>query len=142
MSSPRIHVGRLLLEASRSFDDDLTAELRARGYGEITPAHSAVFAHLDREGTRASELARRAGVTRQSMGELVADLEAKGYVERRADPADGRAKIVVLTSAGRRLDREATTLIAELERTYARTLGRATFDVLVAALARIADRRR
>ena len=142
MSSPRIHVGRLLLEASRSFDDDLTAELRARGYGEITPAHSAVFAHLDREGTRASELARRAGVTRQSMGELVADLEAKGYVERRADPADGRAKIVVLTSAGRRLDREATALIAELEHAYARTLGRATFDVLVAALARIADRRR
>ena len=131
------HIGRLLLAATRRFDADLTARLHTRGYQDIRPAHSALFAHLDREGTSPSELARRAGMTKQSMGELIADLEAKGYVMRRDDPSDRRAKVVVLTEAGARLDREASRAIGEIERAYRRRLGpdrledlRATLDEL------------
>lgn len=128
------HIGRLLLAASRRFDEELTARLHARGHRDIRPAHSAVFAHLDREGTRPSELARRAGMTKQSMGELIADLEVKGYVARRDDASDGRAKVVVLTEAGVRLDREAARAIGGVERAYRRRLGPERLEAVRSAL--------
>ena len=71
----------------------------AAGYPQ-RPAHSAVFAHIDLEGTRLSRLARRANMPPQAMGELVDDLERLGYVTRKPDPTDRRAKLVVLTPRG------------------------------------------
>lgn len=124
------HIGRLLLAATRRFNEELTAHLHARGYRDIRPAHSALFAHLDREGTRPSELARRAGMTKQSMGELIADLETAGYAVRTQDPSDRRAKLVVLTAAGARLDREAARAIDEVERTYRHRLTPDRFEAL------------
>ena len=65
------------------------------------PRHSAVFAQIRPEGSRLSDLARGANMTPQSMGEIVDELEELGYVERRADPSDRRAKLVTLTARGR-----------------------------------------
>jgi DNA-binding MarR family transcriptional regulator len=65
------------------------------------PRHSAVFAQIRPEGSRLSDLARGANMTPQSMGEIVDELEELGYVERRADPSDRRAKLVTLTNRGR-----------------------------------------
>ena len=124
------HIGQLLVAARRRFETELTEELNTRGYGDITLAHSALFAHLDPAGTRPTELARRAGTTKQSMGELVADLERKGYVERAPDPADGRASLVRLTPAGRRLARAAQEAIGDLERRYRARLGREGLNAL------------
>lgn len=64
------------------------------------PSHSAVFAQISPEGSRLSVLARGANMTPQAMGELVDELEGLGYVERRPDPTDRRAKLIVLTSRG------------------------------------------
>ena len=64
------------------------------------PSHSAVFAQIRAEGSRLTELARGANMTPQAMGELVDELETLGYVERRPDPTDRRAKLIVLTSRG------------------------------------------
>jgi DNA-binding MarR family transcriptional regulator len=65
------------------------------------PRHSAVFAQIRPEGSRLSDLARGANMTPQSMGEIVDELEELGYVERRPDPGDRRAKLVTLTARGR-----------------------------------------
>jgi len=65
------------------------------------PSHSAVFAQIGPEGSRLSALARGANMTPQAMGELVDELEGLGYVERRPDPTDRRAKLIVLTPRGR-----------------------------------------
>lgn len=65
------------------------------------PKHSAVFAQIDRDGSRLTDLARRANITPQSMGELVDELEELGYVTREPDPGDRRAKLIVLTDRGR-----------------------------------------
>ncbi len=70
--------------------DELIARLHAAGYSDVTPAHHGVFENLDPGGTRLTELAARAGITHQSMSELVSVLERRGYLERRADPADDR----------------------------------------------------
>ena len=64
------------------------------------PSHSAVFAQLGPDGARLTDLARRANMTPQAMGELVDELEELGYVERRPDPRDRRAKLIVLTRRG------------------------------------------
>ena len=64
------------------------------------PSHSAVFAQIRPEGNRLTELARGANITPQAMGELVDELEELGYVERRPDPTDRRAKLIVLTPRG------------------------------------------
>lgn len=65
------------------------------------PKHSAVFAQISPDGSRLTELARKADMTPQAMGELVDELVDMGYVVRRPDPNDGRAKLIVLTQRGR-----------------------------------------
>jgi DNA-binding MarR family transcriptional regulator len=64
------------------------------------PKHSAVFAQISLDGSRLTHLAHRAGMTPQSMAEIVDELVELGYVVRRPDPADRRAKLVVLTRRG------------------------------------------
>jgi DNA-binding MarR family transcriptional regulator len=64
------------------------------------PSHSAVFAQIRPEGSRLTDLARGANMTPQAMGELVEELEALGYVKRRPDPTDRRAKLIILTERG------------------------------------------
>jgi DNA-binding MarR family transcriptional regulator len=126
----RENIGRLLLRAQRDFDAELNARLRERGYPDVRLAHSALFAHIDTEGTRSSELAERAGMTKQGMGQLVGDLEKKGYVERVEDPADRRAKLVRLTKKGRHHVRNAREIISEIEEAYARRLGDGRLETL------------
>ena len=133
-----VAIERLLHEATRAFDADLTGRLRARGYTDIRRSHGAVFANIDESGTRPSELAQRAGMTHPSMTELIAELEAKGYVARRADEEDGRSRVVVLTRRGSRHRREARRIIAEMEREYRKLLGRPQMECLRQALLRLA----
>lgn len=78
-------------------------------------------------------------MTQQSMGELVTHLAACGYVERRVDPADRRARLVVATPAGRSALRQARREIEAIERALAARLGESTVAGLRAALAGVAD---
>lgn len=102
------------------------------------PAHSAVFAHIDiRGGTRLTTLATRANITPQAMGELVDDLERLGYVVRQPDPADRRAKRIVLTHRGRACVAAAERTIAAIEAELGALLGVARLTELRDALGRI-----
>jgi hypothetical protein len=76
---------RLLVEGFRVFEWRLYEELREASYGDVRPAHYAVFRYLKGEGSRVTVLAQ-AGMTKQSMGGLVDHLEQRGYVERHRDP--------------------------------------------------------
>ncbi|MCA1727455.1 MAG: MarR family winged helix-turn-helix transcriptional regulator [Actinobacteria bacterium] len=87
------------------------------------PAHSAVFANIDLGGTRLSDLAARANMTPQAMGELVDDLESLGYVRRRPHPDDRRAKLVVLTPKGRRCVEAGIRVVEGIEERLRDQLG-------------------
>jgi DNA-binding MarR family transcriptional regulator len=100
---------------SREMVDELVTRLTAAGYGDVPAAQHPVLENLDPDGTRLTTLGARAGITHQSMGELVAALERNGYVERRPDPADRRARLVCLTRKGRALVRQAVREISEIE---------------------------
>ena len=82
-----------------------------------------VFASLGARGTRLTDLAQHAGMTKQAMGQIVDDLERLGYVERTPDPADGRAKIVRFTAAGLDFVCDAAEVLDEIWREYAALLG-------------------
>jgi DNA-binding MarR family transcriptional regulator len=105
----------LFMLVAHVMTDELVARITAAGFPHLRASHGRLFENLDPQGTRLSELAARAQVTHQSMSELYASLETTGYVERRPDPADGRAKLVCLTPLGRRMLRFAVGEIATIE---------------------------
>jgi len=132
MTEPSL--GRLLLERERWLDRAVRARLAAQGLPELGRSHSLVFAHLDREGTRISELARRAGVSRQSTHQAVGELVAAGLVELAEDPAHRQARLVRLTDRGRRVDAAAGRAFREAEAELERRIGAARVRDLRAAL--------
>ncbi|MGH2725071.1 MAG: MarR family winged helix-turn-helix transcriptional regulator [Actinomycetota bacterium] len=102
------------------------------------PAHSNVFAHIDIEGgTRLTELARRANITPQAMGELVDDLEGMAYVSRHPDPEDRRAKRIVLTARGLACVQAALGTIAGIEDRLKALIGESGLLELRSTLERI-----
>ncbi len=114
---------RLLGEAFRSLETQVYEGMAAAGFEDVRPAHYAVFRFLQPEGSRVTELAEEARMTKQSMGELVVYLERRGYVERLPDPRDGRAKIVVPTEAGLRWIEAVAERVGEIEDALAERMG-------------------
>ena len=96
-------VNRVLVLASGAFVRDVLRVVHEGGFDAVAEVHLALFRNLDLGGTRLTEIASRARMTKQAMAELVDKAEALGFVARQPDPGDGRAKIVVFTPAGLRL---------------------------------------
>src|SRR5215207_9941536 len=121
---PTSNLGILLREPFRIGSELLHERLAERGHPDVRAPHGDVLQYLDAGGTRVSELARRAQVTKQSMAELVAHLERHGYVERVSDPEDRRARLVRATSRGQEVYAVAREVIAEIEHEWAARLGK------------------
>lgn len=126
----------LLGKAYSILGNQLVASVVEAGFPH-RPAHSGVLAHIDRAGTRPGVLARRANITPQAMGELVDDLERLGYITREPDPHDRRAKLVVLTPAGVKLEQAALRTIGVIEGRLVELLGQSQFQQLQNALRKI-----
>jgi DNA-binding MarR family transcriptional regulator len=119
----------LLGEVQQAISDELYSRLHEMGYGEIRPAHGCVFGFIERVGgARLTALADRSGLTKQAVGEAVADLEELGYVERIPDPGDGRAKIIRLTERGVEAGAAAEKIFSEIEGRFAVEVGDERFE--------------
>ena len=112
-----------LLAATRALVDGVSAGVRARGFGDVRPAHGFAFTLLAGGGATITELAAHLGVTRQAAAQLVDELEAKGYVERRPHPHDARARLIMLTDKGWACTRAAEAAITDTIRPWADELG-------------------
>lgn len=97
--------------------DDMREAAAEAGFPEIRAAHACVFRYLHPDGTRLSDMAEQARMTKQAFGEHVAYLEEHGYLRRVPDPQDGRAKLVVPTEKG-------TAALAVAHASFARTEAR------------------
>jgi DNA-binding MarR family transcriptional regulator len=133
----RIHTGHLLQRPARYFEVMLIERLHAAGHTDLTVAHTSVFSVIDAEGTAIGVLARRAGVTKQAMSQLVDDLVVKGYVERHEDPHDRRSRLVILTEKSLALSPLSSRFITEIEDGYRAALGPEGFDTLRELLEKI-----
>ena len=116
-------LGALLRAPYEALGRRLYGELAKRGFPDLRLSHGPVFRYILPAGSRASELAERAQLTKQSMAYLVESLRAAGYVEIVADPTDRRAKLVRLTAKGTRAQRTALQLSREIEQEYGERLG-------------------
>ncbi len=105
------HLGRLMGLALRRFDERVLhlmahdpdvplalSNLAARD--QVGAAHIHITRHLSLQGSRLTDLAARAGMSKQAMGDLVTQCEAWGLVQREADPLDARARRIVFTATG------------------------------------------
>jgi len=113
----------LLFTAADGLVADLSQRMVQAGYADVRGAHGCVFGNLEPDGMRLTELAERAGMTKQAVGEAVSDLERLGYAERVADPSDGRAKIIRLTDRGHAAQRAGFEIIAEIESEWVKRFG-------------------
>ena len=104
------------------------------GYDDLTPAEFGVFRYPGPDGYRPSEIATNLHVTKQSVNDLLGDVERRGYLTREPDPQDRRARVVHLTAKGQKLQRLMSRLAKEAEDEIADRLGPKRFAALADAL--------
>ena len=129
-------LGVLLFVASRSMEVRVLEAVVAAGY-PVTMAQAKVFQRIDEGGSRLTELAAAAEVTKQTAGYLVDQLEGHGYVERVPDPRDARARLVRLTALGREVVEVALPVQQSIEAEWVEHLGLERAQELYAALAEL-----
>lgn len=115
--------GSLLYMAADLFIREKLRIVAAGGFS-ISEAQAALFQNVDRDGTRLTTIAARAGTTKQSMLELIAKAEAMNFVARRPDPRDGRARIIVFTPMGTDMLERLRSGVLEAERRMAAQIGK------------------
>jgi DNA-binding MarR family transcriptional regulator len=101
------------------------------------PAHTALFEHIELGGTRLTEIARRAGISKQAVGQLVDELAERGMVERQPDPTDARAQKVFFTDQGLEQLVAGIDVLDELELELGGDAGAMTLDRLRRDLAKL-----
>jgi len=116
---------QILFRCARLLDTYALSRLQTRTGQSVRPAHTRLFPHIDLAGTRPTEIARRVGISKQAVGQLVADLEAMGVVERVPDPSDRRARLVrfMVADDGEHVLMHGLRLLREVEGELALELG-------------------
>src|SRR5690348_8246859 len=131
---------QLFRTAYNLLSQDVFNHVSASGFNDLRPAHGNVLERLTfANEARLSAMAVAAGMTAQSLGELVDDLERLGYVVRSEDPADRRAKLVRLTAKGERSTEAAAAAVAATERQLQRQLGASRYSSVRAIVMRIIE---
>ena len=133
------NIGVLLFVAYRALENRVFAALAEAGHGDVTPAQARVFQRIGPDGSRLTELAEAARVTKQTAGFLVDQLERAGYVERTADPGDARARLVRITERGAATVPIGAAAISEVEAEWEAHLGPRRMAQLRDALVRLRE---
>ncbi|MFN7979447.1 MAG: MarR family transcriptional regulator [Vicinamibacterales bacterium] len=129
-------LGPLLFECARLLDEIAQDEVnREAGARVLTPALVRLLPHLTVDGVRPTELARRVDVSKQAVGQALADLAGRGFVEQVPDPVDGRGRLVRLTREGVAAFDHGRGVLAFYEGELASRLGKAKIDALRSTLA-------
>ena len=132
------HVGWRLWRLARQWKAEFDAEMLRRGYPWVAEARGAVIGHLRPGGRPQSDLAGLLDVSKQAVQQFVDELVEEGAVERVVDPRDARGRIVRLTARGVAFIEEGNAVKQEIERRYARRIGKGRLEALNAALDELA----
>jgi DNA-binding MarR family transcriptional regulator len=118
-----LNIGLLLFIPYRSLENRVIAALAEAGFDDITTAQMKLAQRIGPGGTRLTELAEAAQVTKQTAGFLVDQLEKAGWVERRPDPTDRRARLVRISERGQQAMPIAASAIKQIEQEWTEHLG-------------------
>ena len=132
------NAGRVLGDAVTRFESRVLQLMTTAGHSDTRLSHVNLTRHLDLEGTRITELARRARMTNAAMTELIDQCERMGLVLREVDPDDKRARTVQFTEAGREWLKSFGQAVKKAEREMLKEIGPEAAEVLLQGLARYA----
>ena len=124
----------LMFIAHRAAEGRVFKALRSAGFDDLTLAQCRICQRLNADGIRVTDVAEQASVTKQTAGALVDEVAANGYVTRRPDPRDARARLVVLTKRGEKLCAAAAAEVGKIEAEWRSHLGATAYAELCAAL--------
>jgi DNA-binding MarR family transcriptional regulator len=133
----RLAVGQLLVRLLQRFRREVLAVAAENGVTDLRDAHLHIFGNVGVDGVRLTTLAGRAQLSLAACAELVDDLQRKGYLERRRDPSDGRAKLILPTVRGREVLALAGKRVAEIETAWGDHVGSEAFDSAMRVLDRL-----
>ena len=103
-------------------------QLNEKGFSDVSPSHGWIFHNTKEEGSRITELAAIAKITKQSMSALVAQLESAGYVKKKMDPTDKRAWLLVLTPKGKKVKETGQEINYVFEKSWEEKLGKKDYN--------------
>jgi DNA-binding MarR family transcriptional regulator len=138
MTAPEQNTGLLLFHPYRALETRVLAALAAAGF-DVTLAQARVLQRVAPGGSRLTELAAQAQVTKQTAGFLVDQLEQRGYVERVPDPRDGRARLVRPSRRGLAAAALAAPVVAEVEAEWTAHVGEEAMAALRSTLTRLRE---
>lgn len=139
MADAPLNLGLLLFIPYRAMEDRVFAAMAEAGFGDVTPAQARVFQRIAPGGSRLTDLAEQAQITKQSAGFLVDQLERAGYVERVPDPTDARARLVRVSERGALAIPIAAAEVARVEAEWEAHLGKQRTRQLREALTRLRE---
>jgi DNA-binding MarR family transcriptional regulator len=139
LPTDRLAIGQLLVRSLRAFRTELFAPAAAAGYTDTREPHLQIFGNLGVDGVRLTDLAARAQLSLAATSELVNELQDLGYLERRPDPVDRRAKLIFPTGKGRQALADAGDQVAEIEAHWARLVGAGRFSEMARTLNDLLD---
>jgi len=126
--------GIMLFSLVEDYEKRFSAEYKGAGFDDVRRPHGHVLRYLDREGTRISDIAQRTGITKQTIGKLVQELERLGYVDVIGIAGDGRVKLVRFSPRGRQLIEMSRHALQRIHAAYAEAVGQSTFERFEATL--------
>ena len=140
-AAKRASVAQLLMKCGRLLNERGVEQFAEHmGVDTLRAAHTNLFPYIDMEGTRLTELAKRVGISKQAVGQLIDELEDMGVVERAADPEDGRAKLIrFVYEGGQPVLMRGMAVLGELETEMQGELGARQMKQLHRALLALED---
>ena len=138
-TAQRNAIGWLLFRLLYYFRAGLLDEGAQYGYGDLREAHVVILGNVSGDGRRLTEIAGAAHLSLATTSEFVTELEHLGYLERRPDPTDGRAKLIFPTRKGRRLLRDAQVRVRELEEHWASIVGPREYQRTIRTMQKLLD---
>jgi DNA-binding MarR family transcriptional regulator len=134
----RDDLGFLLAKAMQRWNELLAERFAAAGHADVRPSYGFVLLSLyEEDGLRMGELANRAGLSKQTITDMVQRLERDRLIERRADPTDARASLIFLTARSRRFKPVAAATLTNLDQLVRKRLSAQELDNLKSALRKL-----
>lgn len=131
-------LGQVLMRCARLINEEGLGRVSLQTGVRLRPTHTALFPHLDLEGTRLTTLAARMGVSKQAAGQLVEELVSWGVLERVVDPTDRRARKICFAGGAQAL-LAGLRVLGEVEQELAEALGEDAWESLRVLLLRLLD---
>jgi len=136
----RLGVGQLLVRLLYTFRQEMIGAAASSGFADLRPPHVHILGNMRARGIRLTELARRCQLSLATTSEFVTELQDLGYLERRPDPDDGRAKRIVFSAKGQRLFAHGGERLRQIEQQWAALIGEGTYEQACWSLQLLLDR--